>query len=124
MRTISTTDAPEAIGPYSQAVAAGGWVFTSGIIGLTPSGEMAGTSAKGQAEQIFSNLRAVLSAGGCDLSDVIKVTVYMKNLNDFSIVNEIYARHFGEHRPARSTVEVAALPKGALIELDAVAFTG
>jgi 2-iminobutanoate/2-iminopropanoate deaminase len=120
---ISTTDAPKAIGPYSQAIRTEGlFVFTSGQIALDPTtGQMIGTTAAEQAEQVLENLQAVLKAAGSSLANVVKTMVFLQNMNDFAAVNEVYARFFPENPPARSAVAVAALPKGALVEIEAVA---
>jgi 2-iminobutanoate/2-iminopropanoate deaminase len=117
-----TDDAPAAIGPYAQAVSTGGFLFTSGQIPLDPaSGEMVGGGFEGQARQVLANLRAVLASAGCDFTDVVKATVYVVDLADFPKLNALYGEAMGDHRPARSTVQVAALPKGALVEIDLVA---
>ena len=122
MEIVSTGSAPAAIGPYSQAVKAKKWLFCSGQIGLDPqSGEMAGDLMR-QTKQALQNLRAVLAAVGLTPSDVVKVTLYLVDMNDFATVNDVYAHFFDKHRPARATVAVKALPKGALVEIDAVAF--
>ncbi len=120
---ISTTAAPKAIGPYSQAIAAEGkYVFTSGQIALDPTtGQMMGMTAVEQAEQVLRNLQAVLKAAGGSLAHVVKTTVFLQNMNDFAAVNEVYARFFPENPPARSAIAVQALPKGALVEIEAVA---
>jgi 2-iminobutanoate/2-iminopropanoate deaminase len=120
---ISTTAAPKAIGPYSQAIAAEGkFVFTSGQIALDPvTGQMVGLTAAEQAEQVLKNLHAVLKAAGSSPAHVVKATVFLQNMNDFAAVNEVYARFFPENPPARSAVAVQALPKGALVEIEAVA---
>ena len=122
-RTIIATDrAPGAIGPYSQAVSAGGFLFLSGQIPLDPrSMEIMGSSAAEQAEAVLENLSRVLEAGGSSCRRVVKVTVYLKDLGDFAAVNEVYARYFGEESPARACVEVSRLPKDVLVEIDAVA---
>jgi 2-iminobutanoate/2-iminopropanoate deaminase len=115
-------DAPAAIGPYSQAVRHGGLYFTSGQVGLDPvTGNLVEGGFDRQARRVFINLRAVLAAAGCGFADVIKATVYLTDLADFAALNAIYADAMGEHQPARSTVQVAALPKGALVEIDLVA---
>lgn len=125
LERVSTEAAPGAIGPYSQAIVSGGWVATSGQIGMDPqSGELVAGGVEAQASQALANLGAVLLAAGSDLSLVLKTTLYLVDMNDFAAVNEIYARVFGEARPARSTVAVAALPKGALFEIDALAVRG
>lgn len=117
-----TKQAPAAIGPYAQAVSAGGFLFTSGQIPLDPeSGELVGGGFEAEARQVLANLRAVLAAAGCEFSDVVKATVYVVDLADFPKLNTLYGEAMGGHRPARSTVQVAALPKGALVEIDLVA---
>lgn len=122
-KIISTKNAPDAIGPYSQGIEAGGFVFTSGQLGLVPEiGEFAGNDVKSQAVQAFENLREILKASDCTLDDVVKTTCFLKNMDDFVIVNEVYTRFLsGENYPARSAVEVAALPKGGLVEIEAIA---
>lgn len=125
MDIVATSGAPEAIGPYSQAVVAGEYVFTAGQIALHPeSMEVVGTGVAEQTEQVMRNLAAVLEAGGSSLSRVVKTTVYLSNMGDFPTMNEVYAKHFGSHRPARSTVEAAALPKNVRVEIDAIALRG
>lgn len=121
IRSHHTDKAPGAIGPYSQAVSVGPWLYTSGQIGLDPAtGEMvAGFDA--QARQVLANLRAVLAEAGLQFSDVVKATIYVTDLGDFPRLNELYGEALGDHRPARSTVQVAALPKGGLVEIDLVA---
>lgn len=120
--TISSPDAPAAVGPYAQGVRCGDWLFTAGQIPLDPAtGEITGTSVTEQTEQVIRNLRAVLRAGGCDLCDVVKTTVFLTDLATFAEMNAVYAAHFREPFPARSTIQVAALPKGARVEIEAVA---
>ncbi len=123
MKEISTDGAPKAIGPYSQGVQHGEWVFCSGQLGLDPqSGALVHPSdAAVQAERALANLRAVLEAAGCAMTDVVRTTIYLTDLKDFAAVNEVYARAFGAPFPARATVQVAALPRGAAVEIDAVA---
>jgi 2-iminobutanoate/2-iminopropanoate deaminase len=122
--TIQTDGAPKAIGPYSQAIVAGGFIFTAGQIGMDPvTGEMAEGVAY-QAERAMQNLREVLAAAGADFDDVVKTTIYLADLGDFAEVNEIYAAYFKDEPPARSTVQAAALPKDALVEIDMVAYVG
>jgi 2-iminobutanoate/2-iminopropanoate deaminase len=122
LKTIHTEQAPEAIGPYSQAVSAGGFVFVSGQIPIDPAtGELVQGSIGQQAERVIKNLEAVLEAAGSSMGRVVKTTIYLASMSHFSEVNDVYARAFGEHRPARATVAVAALPKGASVEIDAVA---
>jgi 2-iminobutanoate/2-iminopropanoate deaminase len=114
--------APKAIGPYSQAVSADGWLFTSGQIALDPaSGEIVTGGFEAQARRVLENLRAVLGSAGCSFQDVVRATVYVVDLADFPKLNALYGEAMGDHRPARSTVQVAALPKGALVEIDFVA---
>ena len=121
-KTIATEAAPRAIGPYSQAVRAGQWVFCSGQIGLDPaSGELVAGGVVAEAERVLENLRAVLTAAGGSLGSVVRTTVYLIDLAEFGRVNEIYERHFTAPFPARATVGVAALPRGARVEIDAVA---
>lgn len=124
-KTVYTPEAPKPIGPYSQAVSAGNFVFCSGQLGLDPiGGELVGETAAEQAERAILNLKAVLVRSGSELSHVIRVTLYLKDMKDFEEVNEVYGRHFIEMKPARTTVAVSQLPKGALVELDAIAEVG
>jgi 2-iminobutanoate/2-iminopropanoate deaminase len=124
MKVIQTLAAPAAIGPYSQGFTAGNLVFTSGQIPLDPgTGEVAGTGIAEQAERVIKNLAAVLEAGGSSLSRVVKTTCFLADMNDFAVFNEVYGRHFSG-KPARSTVAVRQLPKGALVEIEAVAELG
>ena len=118
---ITTDAAPAAIGPYSQAVAAHGLVFCSGQIGLEPASGALVEGIEAQAEQAIANLTAVLAAAGARLADVIKTTIFLADMADFAPVNAVYARHFPEPYPARSTVAVAALPRGARVEIEASA---
>lgn len=121
MKIIETSNAPAAIGPYSQAVIAGGFVYTSGQIPIDPaSGAIEGKDIVSQTLQVIANLAAVLKAAGSSLDRVIKTTCFLKDIGDFAAFNEIYAQHFTS-KPARSCVEVAALPKGALVEIEVVA---
>lgn len=122
MKIISTDSAPAAIGPYAQAVVVDGLLYTSGQIPLDPAtDEMVSGGFTAQAKQVLTNLEQVLSAAGCTFADVVKATVYVTSLSNFPALNELYAEAMGDHRPARSTVEVSALPKGALVEIDVVA---
>ncbi len=122
MEAIQTDRAPAAIGPYSQAAGAAGLLFCSGQIALDPAtGEMTGATVAEQARRVLANLTAVLEAGGCGWGDVLKTTIYLVDMSDFAAVNEVYADALSDCRPARATVAVAALPKGALVEIDAVA---
>jgi 2-iminobutanoate/2-iminopropanoate deaminase len=119
---IHTDDAPRAIGPYSQAVVSGGFIFTAGQIALDPeSMEVVPGDVGHQTEQVMKNLAAILKAAGSDLSRVVKTTVFLAHMKDFAAMNEVYAKHFGEHRPARSTVAVKALPRNTLVEIEVIA---
>lgn len=123
MKIIATTGAPGAVGPYSQAIAAGDYLFLSGQIPLVPeTGLLVSEDIKAQSEQVMKNLRAVCEAAGGSLSKIVKCTVFMTDLGQFQAMNEVYASHFGEHKPARSTVQVAALPRGASVEIEAVMY--
>ena len=120
--TVATPDAPQAIGPYSQAVVADGFVFASGQIALDPkTGEMVGDTVEAQTEQIFSNVQALLQAAGSDLEHVIKTTCFLASIEEFAAFNEVYGRYFKTHLPARSALGVAGLPKGALVEVEVIA---
>lgn len=122
MKMLHTDGAPGAIGPYSQAVAVDGWLYTSGQIGLDPkTGEMVSDDFEAQAKQVLSNLRAVLASAGCGFEHVVKATIYVADMADFAKLNALYGQAMGEHRPARSTVQAAGLPKGARVEIDLVA---
>jgi 2-iminobutanoate/2-iminopropanoate deaminase len=122
MQHVSTPDAPAAIGPYSQAIVAGGMVFTAGQIALVPATmELIDGDVAAQTEQVFANLTAVLTAAGSGLDRVVKATVYLADMADFPAMNEVYARAFGSHRPARSTVAARTLPKNARVEIDIIA---
>ncbi len=119
---VSTPNAPRAIGPYSQAVRANGLLFTAGQVGFDPStGELVDGGIAEQTERVLANIRAILEAERLDLGSVVKTTVYLVDMADFGAMNTVYADAFGDHRPARSTVAVAALPRGARVEIDAVA---
>ena len=121
-RTIHTKDAPAAIGPYSQAVAANGFLFTAGQIALDPTtAQVVPGDVVAQTERVFANLAAILAAGGVSFADVVKTTVFLADMSDFPRMNEVYARVFGETRPARSTVQAAGLPRGVLVEIEAIA---
>jgi 2-iminobutanoate/2-iminopropanoate deaminase len=120
--TVSTPQAPAAIGPYSQAVSAGGFLFCSGQLGLDPAtGEFAGPDVEAQAERSMTNLRNVLDAAGLTFADVVKTTIFLADMADFATVNGIYGRFVTDPPPARSTVQVAALPKGGRVEIEAIA---
>ncbi len=124
-RTIKTDGAPAAIGPYAQAVAAGPFLFTAGQIALEPgTGELVGADAAAQTRQVMANLTAVLQAAGASWENVVRTEIYLVALADFAAVNDAYAEFVGEDPPARVTVQVAALPKGALVEIAAVAHVG
>lgn len=119
---VHTDRAPAAIGPYSQAVAAGDWLFTAGQVGLDPdTGEFAGPDVAAQARQALANLGEVLAAAGLDAGDVVKTTIFLADMGEFEVVNEIYGDYFSEPYPARSTVEAARLPRDARVEIEAVA---
>ncbi len=125
LNKIETKQAPAAIGPYSQSIQAGDFLFCSGQIPLLPeTGEMVPGGIAEQTRQVLENLAEVLVAAGVDFSAVVKTTIYLTDLSNFTIVNEIYAGYCAEVAPARATVQVAALPKGALVEVDAVAYCG
>jgi 2-iminobutanoate/2-iminopropanoate deaminase len=122
MKTIESAGAPKAIGPYSQAVQANGVTYLSGQIPLDPkTGTLVEGDIAAQTERVMENLRAVLREGGLDFSNVVRCTIYLMDLNDFGKVNEIYGRYFPQNPPARATVQVAGLPKGARVEIDAIA---
>lgn len=118
---IATPNAPQAIGPYAQAVRAGNWLFTSGQIPLRPDGSLETGDIAAQTRQVLSNLKAVLEAGGLSLAQVVKCTCFLANLDHFAEMNAVYAEFFGDNPPARSAVEVARLPKDVLIEIEAIA---
>jgi len=120
-KAIATSDAPAAIGPYSQAIRSGDWVFLSGQIGLDPaSGELVDGGAEAQARQVFRNLDAVAAAAGGSLETLVKLTVYLTDLNDYATVNEVMQSVFSEPYPARAAIQVSALPRGACVEVEAV----
>lgn len=122
---VSAPGAPKAIGPYSQAVVVDNTIFTAGQIPLDPtSNELVGKTTAEQTDQVLKNLAAVLKAAGSSLGMVVKTTVYLVDIRDFPAMNEVYARHFGGHKPARATLQAAALPKGARVEIDAIARVG
>ncbi|MFN2596026.1 MAG: RidA family protein [Pyrinomonadaceae bacterium] len=121
-RSVAADDAPRAIGPYSQAIEAGGFVFASGQIPTDPgTGEFVAGGVAEQTEQVLKNLSAVLKAAGCGLVDVVKTTVFLADMADFAAMNEVYGRHFEGDPPARSTVQAARLPRDARVEIDAIA---
>jgi 2-iminobutanoate/2-iminopropanoate deaminase len=123
LKRVQTGDAPAAIGPYSQGMVVDGLVFTAGQIPLDPATMelVGGDDVAAQTEQVMKNLAAILAEAGAGLDTVLKTTVYLKDMGDFAAMNEVYGAHFGEHRPARSTVEVCRLPKDVKVEIDAVA---
>ncbi len=122
MKIIHTPEAPEALGPYSQAVVVGEWVFASGQIPIDPgTGELIDGGIAEQTDRVLKNLAAVLHEAGASLDRVVKTTVYLADMGTFGEMDEVYAKHFGDHRPARATVEVAALPKNVGVEIDVIA---
>jgi len=124
-KIIKTDSAPQAIGPYSQAVEAGGLVFISGQVPIDPkSGNVLLAGIKAQTRQVMDNAKAILSEAGCDMSQVVKVTIYLKNMADFAALNEVYGGYFSSDPPARATVEVSRLPKDVAVEMDFVAWKG
>lgn len=123
-KAVFTKDAPAAIGPYSQAVITGDFVYCSGQLGIDPNTGELEEGLENQTRRAFKNVEAVLNEAGCKLDDIVKATVFMKNMDDFARVNEIYSEHFTEPYPARSAVEVARLPKDALIEIEVIARKG
>ena len=125
MDILSAPGAPAAVGPYSHAVRVGGLLFCSGQVALSPTeGALVGDDVAAQTEQVFRNIRAVLATAGVGLGDVVKTTVYLDTMDDFKAMNAVYAEAFGDHRPARSTVAVDALPVGALVEIEVIAEVG
>jgi len=125
MRFVATDAAPKAIGPYSQGVIANGFLYTAGQIALDPASmEVVPGDVKVQTDRVMRNLAAILAAAGTSLDRVVKTTVFLVDMADFPAMNEVYAKHFGEHRPARSTVAVRTLPKNVLVEIDVVALVG
>ena len=125
LEPVHSDAAPAAIGPYSQAVKAGNLLFCSGQIALdSKSGQIVGTTAAAQAEQVMKNLAAVLAAGGASLASVARTTIFLASMDDFAAVNEVYSKHFGGHKPARATVAVKTLPKNGLVEIDCIAVLG
>ncbi len=122
LEPINAAEAPAALGPYSQAVRVGPFVFTSGQLGLDPLNNSLREGIEAQTQQVMLNLAAVLAAARCGFADVVKSTIFLTNMGDFQAVNEVYGAHFGGHKPARSTVQVAALPRGGLVEIEMVAY--
>ncbi|HEY7766879.1 RidA family protein [Longimicrobium sp.] len=122
MQRVQTADAPAAIGPYSQGIIAHGFVFTAGQVPFDPASMQLVEGDIGmQTDQVMKNLGAILREAGADLSTVVKTTVFLRDMNDFVGMNEVYERHFGEHKPARSTVQVARLPRDVAVEIEAIA---
>ncbi|AEP00461.1 RidA family protein [Weizmannia coagulans] len=121
MKTISTNQAPAAIGPYAQGVVAGNLFFSSGQIPLRPDGTLVEGSIEAQARQVMENLKAVLEAAGASFDTVVKTTVFIQNMDDFAKINDVYGSYFTDHKPARSCVEVARLPKNAGVEIEVIA---
>lgn len=125
LKVVATDQAPGAIGPYSQAIISNGFVFTAGQVGFDPKKmEIVGTTVGEQTEQVMKNLAAVLKAAGSGLDKVVKTTVFLADMADFQAMNEVYAKHFGNHKPARSTVAAAGLPRNARVEIEVVAVAG
>ena len=121
LEIVHTTDAPAAIGPYSQGIVANGFLFTAGQIAIDPAtGQIVAGDVAAQTERVMANLSAVLAEAGAGWNDVVKTTVFLHDMGDFPVVNEVYGRALGDARPARSTVQVAALPRGVLVEIDAI----
>ncbi len=121
MKAVSTTAAPAAIGPYSQAMQVGDMLYTAGQIALNTEGEMVSEEVHDQTRQVLKNLGEILAAAGATHNDVIKTTIFLVDMDDFLAVNTVYAEYFGEHKPARSTVAVKALPRGAKVEIECIA---
>jgi len=121
MEFIKTDNAPAAIGPYSQAVKSGGFVYVSGQLPIDPATGTMPEDVAEQTAQSMKNVAAILKTEGCELSAIVKTTIFIKNMGDFPTINEVYAKHLGDHLPARACVEVARLPKDALVEIEAVA---
>ena len=126
MKNVVTTDrGPKPIGPYSQAIKANGFIYLSGQVALDPkSGEMVGSDIRQQTERVLENIKGIVEAAGANLHHVIKTTVFLKDMNDFSAMNEVYARYFDVDPPARSTIEAARLPRDVQVEIDAIAIEG
>ena len=121
LKKVQTEKAPQAIGPYSQAIETGDMIFTSGQIPLTPDGKLVEGGIEAQTRQVLENVKAVLHAAKSGLEHVVKTTIFLQDMNQFQIVNEIYGEYFSEHQPARSCVEVSCLPKDVLIEIEVIA---
>lgn len=121
MNYVATDKAPEAFGPYAQAVQVNGFIYSSGQIPVTADGELVDGTIEEQTDQVFENLKAVLEAANSSLAKVVKATVFITDMDDFAAINGVYAKHFGEHTPARSCVQVARLPKDVNIEIEVIA---
>lgn len=122
LKRVETSDAPAAIGPYSQAIALNGMVFTAGQIPLDPvSMQLVEGDVAAQTERVMQSLTAILEAAGASLQTVVKTTVFLQDMNDFTAMNDVYAKHFGDHKPARSTVQAARLPRDVKVEIEAIA---
>ncbi|HEU5209928.1 MAG TPA: RidA family protein [Longimicrobiales bacterium] len=125
LKQVQTDDAPQAIGPYSQAIIVGDMVYTAGQIALDPrTKDITGDEVVAQTEQVMKNLAAILEAAGTSLQGVVKTTVFLSDMGDFAAMNEVYAKHFGDHKPARSTVQAAGLPRNVKVEIEAIARVG
>ena len=126
MRDVVLTDrGPKPIGPYSQGIRANGFLYISGQVALDPkTGEFVGTDIRQQTEKTLENIKGILEAAGSNLHHVVKTTVFLKDINDFAAMNEVYAKHFGTHKPARSTVQAAGLPRSARVEIEVIAVKG
>ena len=124
-KIITTPKAPAPVGPYNQAIVSGNFIFTAGQIALHPeTGKLVDNDIRLQTQRVLENMKAVLEAAGADLSQVLKTTVFLKNMDDFTAMNEVYAQYFKDNSPARSAVEVARLPKDVLVEIECIAFAG
>jgi 2-iminobutanoate/2-iminopropanoate deaminase len=121
METVSSENAPQAIGPYSQAVKANGFLFCSGQIALNKNGDIVGADAQAQTHQVMQNLFEVLKEAGSSFDKIVKTTIFLDNIENFQTVNEVYSSYFERHKPARSTVEVSRLPKDVMVEIDCIA---
>lgn len=121
-KSVETTKAPAAAGPYSQAIISGGFIFCSGQIGIDPESKELTSGIKNQTNQVFANLKEVLQSASASFTDVVKVNVYLKDMDDYAVMNDIYAKHFPKPYPTRATIEVAKLPKGALVEIELIAY--
>jgi len=124
MKVVHTNDAPQAIGPYSQGIIVGNMFYSSGQIPLTAEGDLVTGDIQEQTHQVFRNLQAVLKEAGASLETVVKATVFIKNMEEFPLINEVYGQYFSDHKPARSCVEVARLPKDVLVEIEVIALVG